>query len=365
MKSHGSQQEDNAIFQEGIGAFIKRYLKESGLEESGPLYQSIPGDGSKRAFWRIVVARGEITLIAMENPPVDDFSRRENIAYLMIGEHLRKKGIPVPRLYSSDLDRGWFIMEDMGKTNLQTRSSQERERILLYERVVEILLRLQVEGAGGFNTTWTCQTEKYDRLVMREYESNYFRDAFLINYLHIERDWSELDHVFDYLAETAAKAEGGFLLHRDFQSRNILVNESETQNPAPKIGIIDWQGARLGPLGYDLASLLIDPYTNLPSHDRTHIYNAYLGILKKSWPGRATPFQRFYPYLAVQRNLQILGAFAFLSKVRGKTYFEAYLPPALESLTRLLEDLQDRNLKTLRDVVRDLPTPAGYYPRIL
>jgi hypothetical protein len=359
MKQYGTQSEDNTTFQQGIETLIRKYLKESGLEESDLLCQPIPGDGSKRVFWRIVVPREKMTLIAVENAPVDDFSKRENIAYLMIGEHLHRKGIPVPRLYSLNLDRGWFIMEDMGKTNLQARSSQETDGILLYERVVEILLRLQVEGVRGFDTSWTCQTEKYDRVVMRRYESDYFKDAFLINYLHIKRDWSELDHAFDYLAEMAAKAEGGFLLHRDFQSRNILINESETGIPKTRIGIIDWQGARLGPLGYDLASLVIDPYTNLPSHERTHIYDAYLGLLKKSWPGRATPFQRFYPYLAIQRNLQILGAFAFLSNVRGKTYFEAYLSPALESLTRLLEDLQDRNLKTLREFVKDLPAPVG------
>jgi len=73
------------------------------------------------------------------------------------------------------------------------------------------------------------------------------------------------------------------------------------------------------------------------------------------WP----PFSGFYPYLAIQRNLQILGAFAFLSRVRGKVYFEAYLTPALESLTRLLEEQSDPDLKTLREVVKDLLPPSG------
>jgi len=359
MKQPGPQQKDNTPFQRSIEGFVRRYLDESGLEGSDALWQSIPGDGSKRAFWRITLPHDNLSFIAMENAPADDFSKRENIAYLMIGGHLNRKGIPVPRIHCSELEHGWFIMEDMGKTNLQTRSSQETDGFLLYERVVEILLRLQVEGVGGFDTTWTCQTERYDRFVMRRYESDYFRDAFLINYLKLKSDWSALDHSFEYLAEVASKAEGDFLLHRDFQSRNIIISDSGTGSSCSGIGIIDWQGARLGPLGYDLASLLIDPYTRLSPHQRAHIYNGYVQLLKSSWPGRVASFERHYPYLAIQRNLQILGAFAFLSRVRGKIYFEAYIAPALESLTRLLEELADPDLKTLREVVKDLPSPSG------
>ena len=134
---------------------------------------------------------------------------------------------------------------------------------------------------------------------------------------------------------------------------------SESGSSDSKIGIIDWQGARLGPLGYDVASLLIDPYTRLSSHQRAHIYDVYVQLLKGSRPGRVSSFERHYPYLAIQRNLQILGAFAFLSRVRGKVHFEAYLSPALESLGRLLEELADPDLKTLREVVKDLPSAPG------
>ena len=348
------RQENNTPFPESIGAFVRRHLNESGFEGSDILWQSIPGDGSTRAFWRITLPHDKISLIAMQNAPTNEFSKRENIAYLMIGGHLKRQGIPVPQIHASELDHGWFIMEDMGKTSLQTRFSQETDGLLLYERVVEILLRLQVEGVAGFDTTWTCQTERYDRFVMRRYESEYFRDAFLIDYLKLKSEWSELDSSFDHLAEVASKAESCFLLHRDFQSRNIIISDPES--PGSGIGIIDWQGARLGPLGYDLASLLIDPYTQLSSSQRAQIYGLYLQLLKRSLPGRGSPFERYYPYLAIQRNLQILGAFAFLSRVRGKVHFEPYLSPALKSLARLLEELADPYLETLREVVKDLPS---------
>jgi aminoglycoside/choline kinase family phosphotransferase len=342
---------DAMVCPQGMWSFVKDFLHKSGLEEKDFLCQSIPGDGSKRAFWRISFPRAEISLIGMENTPVDDFSKRENFAYHMIGEHLFKKGIPVPRIYRADFDHGWFIMEDMGKTSLQESCLDQGDKEHLYERVVEILLRLQIHGAKGFDLGWTCQTEKYDQMVMRKYESDYFRDSFLVNYLGLKKHWPELEHSFNHLAETCSKAESSFFLHRDFQSRNIMVSGS-------RIGILDWQGGRLGPLAYDLASLLIDPYPDLSPRERDHIRSTYVRLLKGRLPDCEESFQRYFPYLALQRNLQILGAFSFLTKVKRKTHFEAYIPRALDSLVHLIRDLRDSQLDILLEVVEGLHTKA-------
>ena len=122
-----------------------------------------------------------------------------------------------------------------------------------------------------------------------------------------------------------------------------------------KIGILDWQGGRLGPLAYDLASLLIDPYANLSSHEKDQIYNYYLQLLGDYQSGWIDPFQKYFPYLAIQRNLQILGAFSYLTKVLEKPYFEAYIPPALKSLHGLLDELRDPKLSPLMDLLNSLP----------
>lgn len=320
--------------------FIRAFLKDMGLPSKEITVQALPGDGSKRSFWRILLPQSNTSLIAMENIPKDDFSRRENIAYLRIGEHLFQKGLPVPQIHRSDLSRGWFIMEDMGDKNLQDIVSSEKSRTIFYEKVIEILFRLQIDGAGGFNTTWCCQTGRYDHFVMRRYESDYFRDSFLCHYLELKKDWPELEGPFNHLAEKASKIDPHFFLHRDFQSRNIIVSNG-------KIGIVDWQGGRLGPLPYDLASLLIDPYVELSIHEKNHIYQCYLELLKNFELKWVDPFKRCFPYLAIQRNLQILGAFSHLTKVQGKPYFEAYIPPALKSLHRLLNELEDPKLSPL------------------
>jgi len=235
----------------------------------------------------------------------------------------------------------------MGETSLQETCKGQTEKKQLYERVVEILLRLQTHGAEGFDPGWTCQTERYDRLVMRKYESDYFRDAFLVKYLGLKKDWPELERPFKHLAETSAKAQSVFFLHRDFQSRNIMIDGS-------RIGILDWQGARIGPLAYDLASLLIDPYVDLSPHEQEHVHSAYLRMLREHHSECEEPLERYFPYIAIQRNLQILGAFSFLSRTRGKTYFEAFIPRALDSLIRLIRDLGDSSLVPLLEVAESL-----------
>lgn len=326
----------------GIAAFVGEFL-------GGPaMFRPIAGDGSKRAFWRVRVEETESSFIAMENAPADDFLKRENLAYLSIGRHLRQKGLPLPEIYRFDLVKGWFVMEDFGDVSLQTACLQSTQRLPLYLPIVEILFQQQTKGAEGFDTAWTCQTERYDREVMRRYEVEYFKEAFLRTCLGLRKEYPGLEHSFEHLIEESSKAEGPFFLHRDFQSRNIMITDG-------KVGILDWQGGRLGPLAYDLASLLIDPYTNLPVREREKIYKAYLEMLMRQLPQKVGPFERTFPYLAIQRNLQILGAFSFLSKVRGKTYFENYIPAAVRSLRQLLDDLGDKSLLSLRDLVHSLP----------
>ena len=326
---------------------ILEFLKQRDLATEDLNFERLPGDGSRRIFWRITSQKPSISLIAMANPPADDAARRENYAYLRIGRHLRSKGAPLPEIYRYDLEKGWFIMEDMGHMNLQDLVSSGEDPLPAYEKVLHHLFRMQTKGANDFDPAWCCQTEKYNRTVMLTYEAGYFGDAFLGRYLGLKEAWPELEASFSHLAEKASKAGCGFFLHRDFQSRNIMLSKGN-------VGIIDWQGGRLGPLGYDLASLIIDPYTRLTRGQKTEVYQLYLALIREHNPKWVESFERYYPYLAIQRNLQILGAFSYLTMVMNKTYFEAYIPEALRTLDGLLHHVYDQEISRLRDLIAGL-----------
>lgn len=326
-----------------LKTFIGDFLKRNGYFMEKTRVEPLQGDGSNRRFWRISVPEREGRFIVMSNPPSDPHIRAENHAYVQIGSHLRAKGLPLPEIYLFDAEKGWGVMEDMGKTNLQDAVTEGQALVPLYRRVVELLLTLQLKGAEGFDGRWCCQTAHYNRHVMLRYEADYFRDLFLGTYMGFKGYGTGLQHSFNHLATTASLADGRFFLYRDFQSRNILLDKG-------RIGFIDWQGGRLGPLGYDLASLLIDPYTDLPPEMQREIFQFYLRSIRGRDTGLAEDLERSYPYLAIQRNLQVLGAFANLSRVQGKTYFETYIPAALKGLCMRLHRLEDRELTPLREL---------------
>ncbi|MBW1779687.1 MAG: phosphotransferase [Deltaproteobacteria bacterium] len=326
---------------------ILAFLKEKGHAPEATAFQRLPGDGSQRIFWRITAFKPKGTFIAMSNPPAHQAASLENRAYFLIGEHLHKKGVPIPEIYWHDLEKGWFIMKDMGHTSLQDFVASGNDPIPLYHHVLHHLFRLQTEGADGFDPAWCCQTERYDQTVMLTYEADYFREAFLGRYLGLKNEVSGIGFSFRHLARTASRADCRFFLHRDFQSRNIMLSKGN-------IGFVDWQGGRLGPLGYDLASLIIDPYTRLSEEQKTEIQRQYLALIKAHEPSWVEPFERDYPYLAIQRNLQMLGAFSYLTLVMNKAYFETYIPDALKTLDRLLRQVHDPEISQLRELVTGL-----------
>ena len=327
--------------------FIESFLRESGLPENNFTLSILAGDGSARSFQRLKPKDKNLTFIFMENPPENDFLIKENLAYLMIGTHMLVKGMPLPKILKHDLNSGYFILEDMGDRTLQDEILNSTDRIKIYENVIETLLKLQIDGRQGFDTKWCCQTPVYDTSLMREKEAWYFRDSFLIDYAQIKINPATLDKSFEYIISMAEKANSNYLLHRDFQSRNIMCRNKG-------IAILDWQGARLGPLAYDLASLVFDPYVDLPEKEKRHLIDVYTSLLKDIDPDACESFKRYFFYIAVMRILQALGAYSFLSIKQGKSYFEKYIPVALKTLKALLEEIPNRKLLPLIDIIKGI-----------
>ena len=287
-------------------------------------------DGSSRRFFQLR-GSGQRSVIAILPPEGDARGWAEARAFDRIGLHLRKAGVPVPELFGFDPESGMVLCEDLGDLRLYEAVTVEGpERALpLYEETVRGLARMQVRGAEGFDPAWCWDTPRYDRQLMLERESGYFLKACCTDLLGINFDQEAVATECAHLADQAGRAPARFFLHRDFQSRNIMLTDGTVR-------FIDFQGGRLGPLAYDLASLLLDPYAALPEAMQDHLTAVYLQALRQEIAYDPEQFRREYLLLALQRNLQILGAFAFLSQVRQKPFFAQFLQPALASLGRLL-----------------------------
>ncbi len=288
-------------------------------------------DGSSRRFFQLR-RPGRAAIIAILPPENDAAGQAEATAFYQIGRHLRLCGAPVPEIHAYDPATGLVLCEDLGDRRLyeQVVAGQGTGQMLsLYEQTVRQLARMQVRAAEGFDPGWCWDTPRYDRALMLERESGYFLRACCRDLLQLTFDQAAVVAECTHLADAAAQAPAEFFLHRDFQCRNLMVQQHAVR-------FIDFQGGRLGPLAYDLASLLLDPYAALPLAAQDHLVAVYLEALRQEIPYDPDQFRREYVFLALQRNLQILGAFAFLSHVRQKPFFAQFLRPALVTLSGLL-----------------------------
>jgi aminoglycoside/choline kinase family phosphotransferase len=289
-------------------------------------------DGSLRRFCRLRHEDGR-SVMAVAPPAGDINGLAEAISGWNIGRHLWACEVPVPELYGFDEQGGLLLCEDLGDTRLHDlvvgQECSPADITALYRQVVAELARMQVRGRENFDCSWCWDTARYDRRLMLERESGYFLQALCLDLLQLPVVEQEISQEFAALADRAAQADGSFFLHRDFQSRNIMVHQGSVR-------FIDYQAGRLGPAAYDLASLLIDPYASLTESVQRELLEHYLDVLTDLVFYDRQQFMAEYLILAIQRNLQILGAFAFLSNQRGKSFFRQYIKPALYSLGHLL-----------------------------
>ena len=300
---------------------------EHGLSLAGA--QPLAGDGSDRRFFRLP---GSPTKVLLWHPYAPGREINENDSYFQIGRHLRAKGAPVPEILHYCREEGWMLLEDLGDINLEavlkTQSADTQIRFW-YRQALDILVQMQVDGLAGFDTAWCYDTPVVDGAFLRERECLYFVLAFLQGYLGLKMAAMELAADFERLTKAAVATHGLYFLHRDFQSRNLMIKNG-------RLRVIDFQGGRLGPLGYDVAALLIDPYVGLTPPWQAEFLDYYLQELPKRVAVDDAAFRRQYYYLALCRNLQILGAFGFLTKVKKKAHFARYIPAAVTELRRRL-----------------------------
>ncbi len=296
--------------------------------------QRVAPDGSARKFYRIFLGDSSLCMaVAPASAQKKDLQEAQATWY--IGRHLEKKKLAVPKMFARNRELGLILCDDLGDTKLFDLALHRRQRgeplneelRALYRQVIKVLAELQVEGVAGFDPSWCWDTQRYDEDLRFSREAMYFLTSF----------WQDLlgedisDQVIEECREIARLAHGDedYFLHRDFQSRNILIRDG-------RVHVIDFQGGRLGPLGYDLASLLIDPYVALPETDQEELLDAYLALLQGRFGINSSSFHYSYSFLALQRNLQILGAYAFLYRSRKKVFFKQFIGPSLLMLQKRL-----------------------------
>jgi aminoglycoside/choline kinase family phosphotransferase/dTDP-glucose pyrophosphorylase len=308
--------------------------------------RALAGDGSDRQWLRISFS-GQSLIVADHgintNKSVTEFD-----AFVAIGRHLFDKGVCVPEIHAHDRFSGLVFVADLGDLLLQQAVENAPGTDLVekyYKSVIDRLMDMHSRGCEGFDPAWAYQGAVYDRQMILKKEGRYFVAAFLQNYLEMAGIGKKaLESEFCAMADMISESCCYGFMHRDFQSRNIMVTQKG-------FFFIDFQAARIGPLEYDLASLITDPYVALAPELQNRLvdYSMHqLGI--RGGRGKKT-FQKGYRCCAISRNLQALGAYGRLVREKGKTGFARYMPPTLTNLERLTTGTADPLLPVLAKTV--------------
>ena len=304
-------------------------------------FLQLAGDGSDRKWYRL--SDGRNSIVVADHGITPDAKGSEIRSFTAIGTHLYNRGLPVPRIFRHDEFSGLVFMEDLGNNHLQQAIRKESDDFLIkrhYRKVIDTLLDFTTRAADGFDPNWTCQSAAYDRGLILNNECRYFMDAFVKGYLDLAVDYEDLAAAFETLARRTLENGITGLIHRDFQSRNVMIRDGRHY-------LIDFQGARIGPIQYDLASLLIDPYARLHPDLQHELLHYAVKQAKKRLNCDPDQFVYGYRHCAVTRNLQMLGAFGFLSRVKGKRLFERWIPAAGNMLADHLRAAGDRDFPEL------------------
>nr|WP_319493077.1 sugar phosphate nucleotidyltransferase [uncultured Desulfobacter sp.] len=314
--------------------------------------QAIAGDGSDRLWFRARHQEKSLILsdhgICMDAPQNNNGTAQLN-AFIKIGTHLAGKGIAVPSILGYDTNSGQVAVSDLGSTHLadHIQGMDDPQIVTQYQRVIDRLIDFSLKGIENFDPAWTCQTPAYSKQMILDLECRYFMQAFVNGYLGRKEEFETFARHFSLIADNALLHATTGLMHRDCQSKNIMIHGG-----AP--WFIDFQSARLGPIQYDLASLLIDPYVTLSRAVRDELLNYALEHIGLKVSVDKNNFTHSFRYCCISRNLQMLGAFGFLTQVKHKHQFEKYIPAALKGLERRLQNLNEPGLADLTHFAQSL-----------
>lgn len=302
-------------------------------------------DASFRRYFRVSnFDNSGKTTIAMDAPP----EQEDCTPFIDITQRLRNAGVHAPEIIRQDLEQGFLLLEDFGNTPyLNLLSTQTADK--LYGDAIKALLKIQTADTQGL--------PEYNEAFLQQ-EMQLMPEWFLQKHLGITPTAEQQKIIDRTLAVITASVlqQPQVFVHRDYHSRNLMVLDKHHVKvggcASDNVGIIDYQDAVLGPITYDLVSLLRDCYIRWP-HEKVSKW-VLLDYKKQAEQAgllsnvKDTTFIQWFDYMGLQRHIKVLGIFARLNHRDGKAHYLDDLPLTLQyvmevankyPLTRPLVDL--------------------------
>ncbi len=349
--------------------------------EAAGTVETMAGDASTRRYHRVHIAGGNpASLVVMELPDEPMKSDEATapglgppeLPFLNVQRYLAAGGIPVPRVFRSDMQRGLVALEDLGDRTFESavRDAPAPERHRYYRAAISHIVSLQKLGDRGADPSCIAFSRRFDEPLLR-WELEHFKEWYLEAERGVKLDAGESESLaaaFDWLARELAAAPVT-LVHRDFQSRNLMVVEPPSAGApthggpaaageagggktAPALKVIDFQDALLGTRAYDLVALLRDSYVVLSREEVDGLVGEFIA---QAGVGDPAAFRRLFLLQTLQRKLKDVGRFVFIDRVRKNPSFLRWIPATVGYLREAVSAAPPE-LRPMRDIfARHLP----------
>jgi len=236
--------------------------------------------------------------------------------FIDLNHRLFEAQVRVPKINTYNKREGFLFMEDLGNTHLYEKT-ESGEFEYFYEKAIDTLLNMQNTDTGDLPI--------YDEAFLH-FEMDLMPQWYLEKYLGHSLDDEQkntISKAFDTIVSEVMAQPQGVFVHRDYHSRNIMVGGC-----ADEIVVIDYQDARVGPVTYDLVSLLRDVYVAFDPKDVERLALSFRD--KKGLNVDDTTFMRWFDFMGLQRHIKILGIFARLHLRDGKEGYLKDIPLTLK-----------------------------------
>ncbi len=284
------------------------FLRESEGDEW--MVEPLAGDASVRAYYRIRRRDGSSLMLTWYPAEVRGQLGRFLRAYEAVS-----LVAPVPHVLRAG--ETTILQNDAGDRTLFAILHDDRALgVKLYRRAIDVLIDFQQATRNlqdEINPPFTAEFFFNELEMTREFYVEKLKGA----------DGAPLISWFKTIAENIA-SHPYVLCHRDYHGQNIHVVKDA-------LFVIDYQDLRMGPDTYDLASLLRDRGVARILGDETELELV-------DYYGR--PRRRYFETL-LQRSIKIIGTFAKQAVIRGRRHYLDFIPPALESVRRCIQELPE------------------------
>lgn len=267
-------------------------------------------DASFRRYFRLTGGEGK-TFIVMDAPPA-----KEPIdQFLLVDSLMHEAKLNAPVIFEKDKAKGFILMSDLGRqTYLEVINKDNAPELM--DKATDALVAWQAISREGV-------LPPYDEAVLRR-ELNLFPDWYVGRHKNVvlnEKQRDVLEKTFTKIVEDNL-AQPRVFVHRDFMPRNLMIS-------GDKPGVLDFQDALMGPVSYDIASLMRDAFISWPEEftlDITIRYWEKARHAKIPVPEDFGVFWRHVDWMAMQRHLKVLGIFARINYRDGKPKYLADTP---------------------------------------